>query len=268
ARYHSGSERHSVIVADGFASQAVRYRITQPAWGGAPNPETPWEGLQQWFMSRDRLVGMFTIRPLEDTEAAGVQGRMNFGLEREFEEGANDMFRYGGLIARVHDNNFAGIETGEAVDDPGVSGGSMELRLMDERTMSGEEPPWEYAAGEEHFYVVEVLPYWSDLAEEVVAIREGTVAGFVLREEGREVMLLHNQETEDVVHRGAAAGESVTVYSPPTGYDGPRAQFEILDGEFTWPPDEVREAPAEIAVTDGEFEVTIAAESHVLVVSE
>ncbi len=268
ARYHSGSERHSVMVADEFASQAVRYRITRPAWGGSPNPEMPWEGLQQWYLSRNRLVGMLTIRPLEDTEAAGVQGRMNFGRDREFEVGADDMFRYGGLIARIHDSNLAGIETAETEEDPGLSPRSRELRLMDERMMSGEEPPWEYGKGEENFYVVEVLPYWSELAATVEPIREGSVRGFLLEEEDRHVMLLHNEETEDTVYRGPAAGASVTVYSPPTDYDGPRSQFEILNGEFAWPPEEIREAPAEVAVRDGEFEVTIPAESHVLVVTD
>ncbi|MFO8112876.1 MAG: hypothetical protein R6T92_10245, partial [Desulfosalsimonadaceae bacterium] len=254
--------------ANEFASQVVRYRITRPSWGGAPNREMPWEGLQQWFMSHDRLIGMLTIRPLEDTEAAGVWGRTNFGLDREFEAGADDMFRYGSLIARIHAHNFAGIETAEAQDDPGVSPRSRELLLKDARALSGEEPPWEYAAGEEHFYVIEVLPYWSELAGEVEAIREGAVRGFAFEEDDRRITVLHNQESGGTVLRGAAAGESVTVHSPPEDVEGPRAQIEMLDGHFAWPPEEVRVPPSEVTVVDGSYEVTIPADSHVVVVSE
>ncbi|MFW6156442.1 MAG: hypothetical protein ACOC7J_03905, partial [Armatimonadota bacterium] len=268
ARYHSGSERHSVLVADEFASQAVRYRITRPSWGGAPNRKMPWEGLQQWFMSRDRLMGMLTIRPVDDTEAAGVWGRANFGLDREFEAGADDMLRYGSLIARIHDNNFAGIETAEAQDDPGVSPRSRELLLKDGRALSGEEAPWQYAEGEEHFYVIEVLPYWSELAQGIEAIREGAVRGVSFVEDDRRIMVLHNQQAEQTTFRRPAAGERVTVHSPPKDGEGPRARIEMHDGHFAWPPDEVRVPPSEVAVVDGQFDVTIPADSHVVVVSE
>ena len=214
ARYHSGSERHSVMVASEFASMAVRYRITRPGWGTSC-AEMPWEGVQQWFMSRNQLVGMLTLRPLVDTEAWGVWGRMNFGMDKVFEIGPENTYRYGSLLARIHQHNFTGIETGEAEVDPGIGPNSRELLLKDAVSLSNGAPTHVYRAGDAYFYVVEVFPNTSQPAKQVAAIREGPILGVAFGEAQQRFVVLHNQDTEPIVYRVPVDGATAMVFSPP-----------------------------------------------------
>ena len=267
SRHHSGYERHSVIVEDEFASQAVSYLVCPASMPRDPDG-LDWEASQQWFMSPDRLVGMLTIRALRDSSAAGVWGRMHFGMDREFEEGSDGIFRYGSLIARIHEHTFAGFDFDRPEAEPGISNRSRMLLLGDEHGLAGAEGLRDYPAGEEHFYVVEVLPYWSELAGSVETIRDGSVRGFTFDDAERRVIVLHNEDDAETVWSGAASGASVTVHAPPGEIDGPRAELTVLNGRFAWPPEEVRAPPTESAVVDGRFEVAIPGNTHVVVVSE
>jgi hypothetical protein len=266
SRYMSGYERHSVIVSDEFASQAVGYLVVPVTMPRSPDG-LDWEGAQQWFMSRDRLVGLVSLRTLREASAAGVWGRLHLGMDRELETGEDNVFRYGGLIVRVHDHNLAGFVMRDSEAEPGIDARSRQLLLGDAHGMSGAEELRAYPAGEEHFYLVEVLPYWSELAEDVQMI-DDAARGFSFAEADRHVLVLHNDSAEEIAWQGASRAASVTVHIPPAEIEGPRARLTMLNGNFAWPPDEVRVPPAEIAVVDGRFEVTIAPHSHVVVVSQ
>ncbi len=213
ARYHSGHEQHSVLVAPEFGSQAVRYRVTRPRWG-APSSDYPWEGVQQWFMSRNRLVGMLTLRPLEDTEAAGVWGRLNFGKDKDFESIADGEHNYGRLRVRIHEHNFDRIETPRAESDPGLSTRSRELLLKDAQSFADGADTHTYEAGTERFYVTEVFPDSSGPAEAVEAIREGSILGLAITEGAQQITVLHNQGDADATHRLEVNGETVQVHTP------------------------------------------------------
>ncbi len=243
ARYCSGHERPSVIIAPDFATLCVRYRITKPAWGHGSSDQ-PWEGVQQWLLCKDRLLGMLTIRALEDHQCAGIWGRLRFGMHKEIEAGENGMFKYGSLIARIHDHNFARIETAKSetfyLDKP-EKFRSREILLKDEQAASGKPPPFAYQAGQEFHFVAEVLPYWSDLAEQVVRVQDGSVLGFGFTQDGRRFMVLHNEGVSQARYQGKAAGRSAQVFSPPgTSKDLP--------------------------LENGTFRLSIPANSHVVVV--
>ena len=244
SRFHSGHERPSVIVTPDFSTLAVHYRVTRGAWGGNSADE-PWEGAQQWFLSGNRLIGLLTIRPLEDTSAAGVWGRLHFGMDREFEQGQEGMFRYGSLITRLHAHNFAGVELGrpETVIGGGVSDRSRQIILKDARARSGQEPPFEYRAGEEFHYLAEVLPYWNDLAGDVARISAPRVRGLAFTEGATRYFLLHNETAQEAVCSYKAQGRNARLFRPPD-----------------------RSEPLQL--TDGAFSVTIPAHSHVVVVVE
>ena len=242
ARYCSGHERFSVIVTPEFATLCVRYRLTRPAWGHGSSDE-PWEGVQQWFMSHDRLLGLLTIRALEDHECVGIWGRLRFGLGSEIETGENGMFKYGSLIAKLHEHSFAHVETAPSetffLDKP-EKYRSRELLLKDAQAVSGAKLPYRYKKGDSFHFMAEVLPYWSELATDVSRIPAGTVMGFAFGSSGKSYQLLHNQGDEEAQYIGTASGASAKAYRSP--------------GEVTPLP-----------LAGGAFEIRIPAQSHVLV---
>lgn len=243
ARYCSGREEPSVIVAPDFSTLCVKYRITRPAWGHGSSDE-PWEGLQQWFLSENRLIGMLTIRAVEDTTCAGVWGRLRFGMNREFEVGEAGMFRYGSLIARIHDSSFASIETAPSetffLDKPDKFR-SREIIMKDAAAVSGDAPPFSYKAGQQFHFLAEVLPYQSDLADNVKTIREGPVFGFTFTEGARGVTVLHNESADDATYEAQIGEGQARVFAP-------------------------RGDSAPLAAVNGRATVTIPAKSHVTVV--
>ncbi len=204
ARYVSGAEEFSQIIGgDDFASIAVRYRVTNPRHGG--NSETlPWEGTQQWFASKDRLVGLLHITALEDYETAGVWGRLRFGRgngELEPSPAMADTFKYGPLLARIHAHNYASIETAPSevfyLDVPEKFRGR-ELLLKDADSATPEEPDKRttYPAGTDHWFLCEVLPYRSEFASDVQPIEADGVRGLRFTDEAGSWIVLHNLSGE------------------------------------------------------------------------
>jgi len=202
ARYVSGAEELSHIIGgDEFASLAVRYRVTSPRHGG--NSETlPWEGTQQWFASRDRLVGLLHITALEDHECAGIWGRLRFGRatgsnEIERSSAMADTFKYGPLLTRIHGHNYATIETAPSeifyLDDPEKFDGR-EILLKDAESATPDEPDRRttYPAGTDQWFLCEVLPYRSEFAREVAPIEREGVRGLRFTDEEATWIVLHN----------------------------------------------------------------------------
>ena len=228
ARYCSGHEWPSLIVAPDFASLCVRYRITRPAWGHGSS-DTPWEGMQQWFLCKDRLLGMLTIRAVQDNTCAGVWGRLRFGMLREIEAGESGVFRYGGLLAKIHAHDFAGIETAKSETlflDPPEQFRSREILLKDEPSASRQQPPFSYKAGQQHYFIAEVLPRSSDAAKDVTAIREGSVLGFSSSQNGKRYVVLHNESETPAMYPLKLASGTAEVFAPA----GDRKQLSVAAG--------------------------------------
>ncbi len=204
ARYVSGAEEFSHIIGgDEFASLAVRYRITNPGHGGSSGT-LPWEGTQQWFASRDRLVGLLHITALEDYECAGIWGRLRLGRgDVEVEESPTmaDTFKYGPLLARIHAHNYAtiGVQPSEIfyLDVPEKFRGR-EIVLRDADSATPEEPDLRttYPAGTDHWFLAEVLPYTSEFASDATAIHDGDVRGLRFTEGETTWIVLHNLSGE------------------------------------------------------------------------
>lgn len=242
ARYVSGAEEFSHIIGgDEFASLAVRYRITDPAWGG--NSRTlPWEGTQQWFASQNRLVGLLHITALEDEEAAGIWGRLRFGRavgDNEIERSAEmaDTFKYGPLLTRIHAHNYAAIDTAPSeifyLDEPEQFRGR-QLLLKDAASATPEEPDRRtiYPAGTDYWFLCEVLPYRSELASAVEPIHEGEVRGLRFSEGATTWIVLHN--LADAVRQWSGAvpdGSEVTLFVG--GEEGAGQSLGIQGGAVT-----------------------------------
>ncbi|MFO8082089.1 MAG: hypothetical protein R6V07_17550, partial [Armatimonadota bacterium] len=202
ARYVSGAEEFSHIIGgDEFASLAVRYRLTVPRWGG--NSEIlPWEGTQQWFASKNRLVGLLHITALEDDETAGIWGRLRFGRATGVNEIVpspvmEDTFKYGPLLARIHAHNYDRIETAPSEifyrDEPEKFRGR-ELLLKDEDSATPEDPDMRtnYPAGTDYWFLAEVMPYTSEFAGEVESIHDENIRGLRFADEDGTWIVLHN----------------------------------------------------------------------------
>jgi hypothetical protein len=196
ARFCAGSERPSVVVAadSDIASLCSAYRVTKPAWGHG-SADQPWGASQQWFVAKDRLFGMLTIRALEETACEGVWGRLRFGLYRDIEPGEESMFRYGSLLAKIHAHNFAELSTAKSetffLDKP-EKFRSQEVLLKDRVIAAGTEAKQTYAKGQTFYFVTEILPYWSDLADDIVPIRSDGLLGFSFSAGDKRYTVVHN----------------------------------------------------------------------------
>ncbi len=230
ARFVSGEERFSHVMADDFFSIAVTYRLTVPSHGG--NSRTlPWEGTQQWFASPSRLVGLLHITALEDCEAAGIWGRLRFGQTLEMEKGPGDFYKYGPLLARIHAHSYASIVTEPSevfyLDVPEKFKGT-EIILKDaQSTAEGAPEMLTYAAGADHYFLAEVLPYTSELAEDVRPIEQEGIRGLTLREGNVRWTVVHNLTEE--AHSYAAevpAGAQCTLYTGIDAGEGKSVQTE------------------------------------------
>ena len=199
ARFVSGEEQISQVMADDFFSFAVSYRLTVPSHGG--NSRTLlWEGTQQWFASPNRLVGLLHITALEECEAAGIWGRLRFGQKLEMEKGPGDFYKYGPLLARIHAHNYATIVTEPSevfyLDVPEKFKGT-EIILKDaESTAEGAPEMITYPAGTDHYFLAEVLPYTSELAEDVQPIEQEGIRGLTFREGNVRWTVVHNVADE------------------------------------------------------------------------
>ncbi|MFW5866945.1 MAG: hypothetical protein ACOCX2_03950 [Armatimonadota bacterium] len=201
ARYITGLEEFAHIIGGNeFASMAVRYRTTIPR--RHDSPALPWQGTQQWFASKDRLVGLIHITAVEEDENAGVWGRLRFGRATGENEiipspEMEDTFKYGPLLARIHAHNYDRIETapGEMfyLDEP-ERFRARELLLKDAESATPEEPDKRttYPAGTDYWFLAEVMPYTSDFASAVEPIHDGDVRGLRFSDSDGAWIVLHN----------------------------------------------------------------------------
>lgn len=152
----------------------------------------------------------------------------------------------------MHGHNFARLETARSetfyLDKPEAFR-SREILLKDrpagpDRPTAADQPgPVSYQAGQDFHFLAEVLPYWSELAREVLPVREGAVSGFVFTQGGKRTLLLHNYGDQRAIREVAARGKSVQVFTP----SGP---------------------PKTVALAGGKARVTVAARSQVVVVMQ
>ncbi len=195
-RYLSQDERNAVTIGRDFAALTTRYRIQNVAWGGK-STLTDWAGNQQWILTPGRLVGVLEIEPLSDQQAYSIHGRIRFGLETQIECQDAACFRYGALVCRLHEHNYADVITEKSetfyLDKPDKFR-STEIVLRDKASLeTGEQKPLTYAQGTRQFFTVEVLAEWSKPADSVrrIATPEG-LRGLEVRADDRWLLLVRN----------------------------------------------------------------------------
>jgi len=189
------------------------------------------------------------IEPLSDQQAYSIHGRIRFGLEKEIVRDDDARFRYGALVCRLHEHNYADVITERSetfyLDKP-EKFRSMEIVLRDEASLeTGEQEPITYARGTRQFFTVEVRPDWSKPADCVrrIATPEGLRA-LEVGADGRWLLLVHN------------AAE--TTLALDTVLPWAQAPLSLHTGGSHSP------APKPFDATDGRVKLDVPAHSHVV----
>ena len=219
----SALEKLSTTLGPDFGSLAVRYTVSRPNWHHKNDELLPWEGVQTWYISKTRLVGLLSLEATADETRAGVYGRVRLGLSRTIESDGPQTWKYGRLRIKLHEHNFARVETRPSetffLDKP-ENYHSAEITLLDPRSAeAGEKASVSYPKGTRYTFLVEAFPEGTSPAEHVQRIEEGTVTGFSFHESGRQVVVLHNPTDTLASCRlplPAGVGE-VTLYADSSG---------------------------------------------------
>ena len=245
-RYLAERERNAETIGGDWAGFSTRYRIQNVSWGGK-STLTDWAGNQQWLLTPERLVGLLEIETLSDQSALSIHGRVRLGCgrgsgieQKEIEAKDGSFFKYGLLLCRLHEHNYADVLTEKSetfyIEQPEAFA-SREIVLRDAASVAEGEARRTYPKGTRQFFVVEVFPGWSQPAAAVrrIATPEG-LRGVELEADGRRLLLLHNPTEGELAFQGAfpwAVGPATVRRS---GAD--RGETMGLDGriEATLPP--------------------------------
>jgi hypothetical protein len=218
----SAVERLSTALGPDFGSLAVRYTVSRPNWHHKNDELLPWDGVQTWYLSKSRLIGMVALEATADESRAGVHGRIRLGLSRTIEPDGPQAWKYGRMRIKLHGHDFARIEPRPSetffLDEP-EKYRSTEITLLDPLSVQSDgKGNVSYPKGSRYWFLVEVFPEGSTAAEQVQRIEEGAVTGFSFREAGRHVVVLHNPGDSPASFRlPPADGGQYTLYSETTG---------------------------------------------------
>jgi hypothetical protein len=234
---HSAQEQLTTTLGPDFGSLAVRYTVSKPNWNHKQDILYPWQGVQQWYLSKSRLVGLVALAATADETRAAVHGRIRLGLKREIQQVAPSCWKYGKLTVKVHDHNYAQIVTLPSetfyLDKPAAYR-STEITLKDPLSLqAGEKGNVTFKKGTRYYFLVEVFPEGSPQAEGVTRIEQGALGGFRFSEPGRQVIVLHNptDTATDVDYPLGGAAVKATLYQDHEGkgrpHDGSRLRLRL-----------------------------------------
>lgn len=195
-RCHSAQEQLTTTLGPDFGTLAVRYTVSKPNWRHEEDILFPWEGTQQWYLSKQRLVGLVALEATEDEKRAAVHGRIRLGMKRDIESDDPTFWRYGKLRIKLHKHNYAEIVGRPSetfyLDEPDRYR-STEITLIDPISHAAQQQgEVDYPRGTRYYFLVEVFPDNVEPAGSVAPIEANETIGFELVEASRRVLLLHN----------------------------------------------------------------------------
>lgn len=219
-RCHSALEKLTTAVGPDFGSLAVRYTLAKPLWGAKDDVLYPWQGVQTWYLSKTRLLGLVALEATADETQAAVHGRIRLGMKRTIESLDATTWRYGKLRIKIHEHNYARIVSKPSetfyLDKPEAYR-STEITLLDPLSVAaGEKGKVLFKKGTRYWFLVEVSPEGSAPAVDVKRIDADGLVGFRFREPGRSVILLHNpsekQATVNLPSLGIVARAGLVIH--------------------------------------------------------
>jgi hypothetical protein len=223
----SAVERLTTTLGPDFGSLAVRYTVSRPNWHHRNDDLLPWDGVQAWYLSRTRLVGLVSLEATAEDTRAAVHGRIRLGLSRTLEQDGPQAWKYGRLRVKIHGHNYSQIVSRPSetfyLDKPDHYR-SIEITLLDPQSVqAGQKGTVKYARGSRFWYLVEVFPDRSPPAAEVKRIETDGVFGYSLQELDRKILVLHNptdQVTAFSVPRAPVLGKALC-YNDTSGKGKP-----------------------------------------------
>lgn len=200
----SRDETVASLANEHFGTITARYRIAQ--YGQDP---IAFQGLQQWLLTQQRLVGLLSLESLADQDAFSmgiaiktVCGRDTSGIRKEWRQNGPNLFEYGALSVRLW-------SLGDSAGDL-VRGGSILTGYTD--TFSGntrkcglitlvdagaskvqQEQKTHYAKGTRFHAAVEIYPtvFGGAASVSVLPCPNGLI-GLELKELHQTLQLIHN----------------------------------------------------------------------------
>jgi len=199
-----------------FGALASRYRTTQ-----YKRPPIAFEGRQQWLVTPQRLVGLFSLESLADQDAYSmgfaiktVCGRGSSGTRREWVQRGPTVFEYGGLTIRLHPLGdpatdlvaLGAVQTSYTDTFTAGIGKCGLLTLVDPAAAKLQQrSPTHYAKGTHYHAAVEIYPTSFGAAASLAQVEapSGLVA-FELREATQSLLLVHNPGLADAAFTPSA----------------------------------------------------------------
>lgn len=258
------ADKNAVTVSKDFAALSSKYQLS--AYNQKP---ASWDGTQTWIYTPNRFIGLVTLESTKAQNALGamgvltfVSGRGNWGTRKEFEKKADNLFKYGGFLARLHEQNFGTILTEykdvlDGINNPDNKAGR--LVMMDAKSSKSSDQI-QYSPGTKFFYLAEIQPEKASGATQVKRLSlENGLLGFEFQEDKTSYRIIFNPTTAGLEYQ-AKLDWSGEIYLH-------------LSGEQYRPAWIAADSKEEIAgekpvkISNGEVKITIGAGTHVVLVS-
>lgn len=268
AECFSAAEKLSTALGKDFGSLAVRYTVSRPNWHHKSDDLRPWDGVQEWYLSKNRLIGRVGLEATADDTRVAVLGRVRLGMGLTIEPDGENGWKYGRLRIRLHDHNYARIEIRPSetfFQDKPDRYRSTEITLIDPLSAKAGGPTAvKYPKGSRYWFLVEVYPDDAQPAEDVGPWDQGGATGFSFREAGRRITVLHNptDQTAKVTLPLFGSTREFDIYS---NHDGRAEKLSIPPPEST-PPAAAGADPRSIRLSSTTVRTWLKPQQHLLVV--
>lgn len=206
----TANEHTTLNKGEEIYSLATRYTLCKRGF-----KTIPWDGMQQWVFTPNRIIGLLTVEATRKEETVYglvnriklVSGRLKVtGSRKEIKEVAPGIFEYGDLKICIHDENYQGgtdISYFGIYNNPDDNLSCM-LTVRD-KADKGEDAPLTFAKGTRRHLLIEVVPIQSSFAKNVKKIEptNTTLLGFEFEADGQKVCVVHNPSTSIEKHSGS-----------------------------------------------------------------
>ncbi len=227
----------SVSMANSVQGLSAKYSLTDRL-----NPLAGFENTQQWVTSRDRAIGMLSIKSTVNSQvnavnavAKFISGRRGVGTTKQFQILDSNTYQYGNIKIRITDSNFGRVDYSysnayDADPNPPYDGQKGTLTFKDPLSMNDSTVKHTYTAGTTYYYLVELIPATSTFSTIKKLNLGNGLIGFEYDDGSKKVVMIHNPSNATVTGSYSNA-PGYSQYSIHLGTDGTidRDKFGNMD---------------------------------------
>jgi len=195
---------------------STRYQFNK---AGGRMATIPWEGMQQWVVTEDRIVGMIELQAMQKQSVYGLKTRILLVSGRKGVMGTRKSltiinpyaYEYGMIKTKIHSENFKGIIDTQYVNIINFTTDddySAEIELHD-KLDSAKDKLITYAAGTKRYALIEVTNTTKTYSTATVyPLKDTGLTAFQFQEQkGRKIRMVHNITSQPIVYND-------TMYAP------------------------------------------------------